>query len=145
MAVPQFAHVGLACKDMLITEKFYTKYFGFTRSRVVPLGKGEQIVFLKSQECGLCLELFSAPAESPIDPPDADGYGWPGYKHIAFSVNNVDDAIKQFGDDIKVTLGPADFSDFLQGWKGAWLADPDGRIIEIAEGYVDQENPPSIG
>ena len=41
-------HMGLVCRDPVATERFYTRYFGFRRARVVPLGDGEQIVFLKS-------------------------------------------------------------------------------------------------
>lgn len=30
------------------------------------------------------------------------------------------------------------------GWRTVWLADPDGRIIEISQGFTDQENPPPL-
>jgi glyoxylase I family protein len=33
-----------------------------------------------------------------------------------------------------------DFDDFIQGWRAVWVADPDGNIIEISQGYVDQED-----
>jgi glyoxylase I family protein len=26
----------------------------------------------------------------------------------------------------------------------AWVADPEGNIIELAQGYVDEENPPAL-
>ena len=38
MAFPTFSRMAISCKDPLSTEKFYTKYFGFNRARVVSLG-----------------------------------------------------------------------------------------------------------
>ena len=70
MATGDFHHMGVVCQDMAATERFYTRHFGFTRARVVPLGDGDQIVFLKSGP--LYLELFRAtqpdPAPAPRDP-----------------------------------------------------------------------------
>ena len=43
----EFAHLGLNCKDPLALERFYTKYFGFKRVRVIPIEDG-QIVFINS-------------------------------------------------------------------------------------------------
>ncbi len=48
------------------------------------------------------------------------------------------------GSDATVTLGPLSFDAFIPGWRSAWLADPEGNIIEISQGYADQENPPPM-
>ena len=141
MTVTTFSHIGLTCKDPIAIEKFYTKHFGFKRARVVPLGE-TQIVFIKLDN--MYLELFSAKEDSPIPSPKDDGYPFPGFRHLAFTVDDVDAKLAELGDAVTVMLGPADFSDFIPGWKGAWLADPEGNIVEIAQGYVDEENPPSI-
>ena len=135
MTVTSFSHVGLTCKDPLNIEQFYTKYFGFKRARVVPLGK-EQIVFIKSGNT--YLELFQAKEESPLLPPQNDGYDFPGYRHLAFEVDSVETKLAELGSDVKIMLGPADFSDFIPGWKGAWVSDPEGNIVEISQGYVDE-------
>ncbi len=129
-----FAHVGLTCDDPVAIERFYTKHFGFQRARVIPLG-AEQIVFIKSGS--VYLELFQAKERAPIGPPAQDGYGWPGLRHLAFSVDDVDAKLAELGDEVKVTLGPLDFGDFIPGWRGAWVADPEGNIIEISQGYQD--------
>ena len=63
MTVTSFSHVGLTCKDPLAIERFYTRYFGFKRARLVPLGE-EQIVFIKSGN--IYLELFQAKEKSPL-------------------------------------------------------------------------------
>jgi len=141
MAVTKFSHVGFTCKDPLAIERFYTRYFGFKRARLVPLGE-EQIVFIKSGN--FYLELFRAKEMSPLPPPQNDGYDFPGLRHLAFEVDSVDAKLAELGDAVKIMLGPADFSDFIPGWKGAWVSDPEGNIIELNQGYVDQDNPPPL-
>ena len=136
-----FSHIALACKDPLATERFYSKYFGFKRARVIPLG-ADQIVFLKSGD--MYLELFHAKEQAPIPPACQDGPWYPGWRHIAFQVDNVDAQLAEMGEDARVTLGPLDFDAFIPGWRTIWIADPDGNIIEISQGYVDQENPPQL-
>lgn len=136
-----FAHVGVNCKDAIATEQFYTKHFGFQRSRVVPLGD-RQIVFLKLGN--VYLELFQAEEASPVPPPTKDGHSYPGWRHISIRVDNVDAKLAEMGSDAIITLGPLSFDDFIPGWRAVWIADPDGNIIELNQGYVDQRNPPPL-
>lgn len=136
-----FSHVALSCGDPIATERFYTKHFGFTRARVIPLG-AQQIVFLKSGS--VYLELFSAEGTPPAPPAVADGPHHAGFRHIAFTVDNVDAAIAAMGADAKITLGPLSFDDFIPGWRTVWVADPDGNIVEISQGYTDQGNVPQL-
>ena len=141
MAALQFSHVAISCKDPLAIERFYTKYLGFARARVIPLG-ADQIVFIK---CGtVYLELFSAEGAAPGPAPSGDGPHTPGWRHIAFQVDDVDAVLAAMGDAATVTLGPLDFNDFIPGWRTVWIADPEGNIVEISEGYVDQANPPTL-
>ncbi len=141
MTTTAFSHMGLACKDPVAIEKFYTQYFGFTRARVVPLGDS-QIVFIRSGDA--YLELFQAKEEAPVAPFVQDGPWYPGWRHIAFAVDNVDAKLAELGDAVTTTLGPFDFDGWLKGWRGVWVADPEGNIIELAQGYVDEENPPPL-
>ena len=136
-----FSHVAIACKDPLATERFYSKYFGFKRARVIPLGT-DQIVFIKSGDT--YLELFRAKEQAPIPPADQDGPWYPGWRHIAFQVDNVDAKLAEMGEDARITLGPLDFDAFIPGWRTVWVADPEGNIVEISQGYVDQENPSQL-
>jgi len=126
---------------------FYSRYFGFKRARVIPLGDPAdsagprpQIVFIKSGR--VYLELFQAVGQAPLPPAGGDGPQYPGLRHLAFKVDDVDAKVAEMGDDARVTLGPLNFDDFIPGWRTVWVADPDGNIIEISQGYVDQENPP---
>ncbi len=134
-----FAHVGLTCNDPIAVEAFYTKHFGFRRVRVVPLGE-DQIVYIRSDH--LTLEIFKATEDRPVPQGDKDGPGYAGWRHIAFQVDDVDATLAAMGDEAKVNLGPLDFNEFIPGWKTAWVADPEGNVIEISQGYTDQEPPP---
>lgn len=133
MSTPTYAHMGYNCRDIAVTEAFYCRHFGFQRARAIPLGD-DQIVFLKAGH--VYLELFTAKG----DPPEQyvnDGPAWPGFRHIAFTVDDVDATLAAIGKAAEVTLGPLAFDDFIPGWKSAWIRDPDGRIIEISQGYRD--------
>ena len=141
MVNANFHHVAISCQDPLAVERFYTKHFGFTRSRVIPLGE-TQLVFIKSGT--LYLELFQAEGAAPEPPVGGDGPHFPGWRHLAFKVDDVDAKLAAMGDDAKITLGPLDFGAFIPGWNTVWVADPEGNIVEISQGYVDQENPPAL-
>jgi glyoxylase I family protein len=136
-----FSHVALNCRDPLATERFYVRHFGFRRARVIPLG-AEQIVFLKTGST--YLELFQAKGDPPGPAAEKDGPAHRGVRHIAFQVSDVDAKLAEMGAEATVTLGPLDFGAFIPGWRTVWLADPDGNIVEISQGYTDQDNPPQL-
>lgn len=136
-----FAHMALNCQDPIALEKFYTTHFGFQRVRVVPIPDG-QIVFIRSGD--LTFELFQATKCAPTASPTDDGYQFPGWRHISFQVENVDAKLDELKDQVQVMLGPLDFDEVIPGWRSAWVADPEGNIVEITQGFVDQENPPPL-
>lgn len=142
MARLTFSQMAISCKDPIATENFYTKYFGFKRARVAPLGNNEQIVFLRLGE--MCLELIQAKRETLVPPADKDGPAYPAWRHLGFQVDDVDAKLAEMDRDAKITLGPLNFDDFIPGWRSVWVADPDGNIVEISQGYVDQDNPPPL-
>jgi glyoxylase I family protein len=137
----EFHHMGVMCSDMAASERFYSKHFGFRRARVAPLGGDDRIVFLKSGSC--YLELFRATQASPAPAAGGPGPEYPGWRHLAFIVDDVDAKLAEMGADAKVTAGPMDFDAFIPGWRTVWIADPDGNIVEISQGFVDQEDPPA--
>lgn len=128
-------HIALNCRNIAATENFYTKHFGFRRARVLALPDGGEIIFIKLN--GFYLELFASEGENPIYPMSGDGHHFDGTRHFAFKVDDVDVAVAALKQDAEVTLGPIGFDDFIPGWKTAWLRDPDGRIIEVSQGFVD--------
>ena len=141
MDTPVFSHISLNCLDPVAVERFYCRHFGFRRARVISLGGEDQIVFLKNESA--YLELFKT-SEGSARHAEKDGPAAPGVRHIAFKVQNVDSVLRQMGDEARVTLGPLDFDDFIKGWRTVWLADPEGNVVEISQGYVDQVNPPPL-
>ncbi|HEX8437063.1 VOC family protein [Archangium sp.] len=141
MATPRFFHLALACQDPLKLERFYTEHFGFRRARVVRLGD-TQIVFLKSDT--VYLELFEAREPAPVAPAGGDGPWFPGVRHLAFVVDDVDAKLAELGPAARVTLMPLDFDDFIPGWRSAWVADPEGNILELTQGYEDELEPPPM-
>lgn len=141
MTVLTFSHVAITCNDPLAMERFYCRYFGFRRARVVVLGES-QVVFLKMDN--VYLELFQSSQASPAPVAQGSGPEYPGWRHLAFMVDDVDARLAEMGDAARITAGPMDFNDFIRGWRSVWLADPEDNIIEISQGFVDQENPPPL-
>lgn len=130
----RWSHVALSCQDIAATEEFYTRWFNFSRSGEFSLGKDRKIVFLR---CGdAYLELFSAGDGCPAP----DGPTVPGQvRHIALQTKDVDAQLERMGEAAQISLGPLSFDQFIEGWRSAWITDPDGTIVEISQGYRDQE------
>ncbi len=140
MPVCAYSHVDLNCHDPAATERFYTQYFGFARARVLLAGD-TQIVFLKSG--AVYLELFPSEGAGAERPGEGDGPHDAGFRHLAFQVDDVDAQLAAMGTEADITLGPLDFGDFIPGWRTVWLRDPDGRIVEVSQGYTDESRPPA--
>jgi len=135
MAKISLHHVAISCIDLAWSEAFYTDHFGFNRARALDIGGGNQIIFLKNGES--YLELFKAEGDRPAPAVGADGPHYPGWRHIAFMVDDVDATLAAMGTDAKITLGPLGFDAFIPGWRTAWISDPDGNIVEISQGFKD--------
>jgi glyoxylase I family protein len=131
----RWSHVGLNCRDQAATERFYTRWFGFRRARVVE-ADGDRVVFLRAGD--VYLELFRSAADPLLEPAD-DGPANPGLaRHLAFQVEDVDAFLAAGGDELDICLGPLSFDAFIPGWRTVWVSDPDGVVIEVSQGYVDQ-------
>ncbi len=135
MTLITFSHIGLNCIDLDITERFYQKHFGFKRSRVISIGD-RILIFLTNGN--IHLELFQSD-DSSISPDKKDGQTNVGFRHIAFQVDDIDAKLNLMGDNAEITLGPADLNDHIKDWKVVWIKDPDGRIVEISQGYTDED------
>ena len=132
MIETKIAHIGLNCIDPEITECYYQKHFGFVRAKQIDIN-GRRLIFLKNGE--IRLELFQVDGALPDE--NRDGPTNTGFRHIAFQVDDIDAKLLEMGADVKVTMGPYDLSDHINGWKVVWVRDPDGRIVEISQGYED--------
>jgi len=134
-------HVGLSCTDPLVIERWYSKHFGFTRGRVYAPGEGQVVMI---QAGGVYLELFSSTEERPAPKVEGAGPDYSGFRHFAFLVDDLDAKLAEMGDDARITLGPLDMSQFIPGMRVAWIADPEGNIVELNQGYVDEADPPPV-
>jgi glyoxylase I family protein len=136
MTAPRWSHVALNCRDQDATEQFYRRWFGFERARVVPLGD-QTIVFLRQGH--VYLELFASAQPTPLEI-RADGPPHRGIaRHVAFQVDDLDAFLGRIGDEIPISLGPLRFDEFIPGWRSVWLTDPDGVVVEVSQGYRDEQ------
>ena len=131
------SQLAITCKDQKVTEDWYCRNFGFRRARVAKLPDGKEIIFIKMADSSFYLELFAADNDSPLPDAENDGYTFPGFRHLAFKVDDVDSKLAEIL-PLEVTLGPLDFDSFIPGWRTVWIKDPDGRIIEVSQGFQDQ-------
>lgn len=132
----RWSHVALNCRDVTATEKFYRQWFGFQRARSVALDESE-IVFLRRGDA--YLELFEVPDGAEVAG-TADGPKEPGaVRHLAFQTDDLDDFLDRSG-ELPVSLGPLSFDGFLPGWRSVWFTDPDGVVVEVSQGFRDDES-----
>lgn len=87
---------------------------------------------------GFCFEVFAQEDESPHPMASGDGPKYPGWRHIAFAVNSIQDKLDEMGNDAVITQGPISLDEHTKGWKAVWIKDPEGNIIELAEGYKNE-------
>ncbi|WP_405887408.1 VOC family protein [Streptomyces sp. NBC_01136] len=138
----RWSHAGLNCRDLEATEDFYRTWFGFERARSVQMGD-DRVVFLRNGDA--YLELFTASAE-PAPSPTGDGPGEPGsIRHLAFQTDDVQAFLDRARGAVPVSLGPLEFDDFIPGWRTVWVTDPDGVVVEVSQGYRDEEQPAQHG
>lgn len=139
MALLCFSHLAFSCDDPIAVERFYTKHFGFRRARVYSPGP-DQVVQIERGP--VAIELFRATEARPCPTVGGAGPAYRGYRHMAFLVDDLDAKIAAMGPDARITLGPVDMSQFIPGMRVAWIADPEGNIIELNQGYVNEDSPP---
>jgi glyoxylase I family protein len=136
-----FSHIALNCLDPIGIEKFYSRHFGFVRARVYSPGPN-QVVMIKSGN--VYLELFKATEPSPVPTAQKAGPEYSGWRHICFLVDNLDEKLKELGMAAQITAGPTDMSHFIPDMRVCWVADQEGNIIELNQGYIDEANPPML-
>jgi glyoxylase I family protein len=139
LASAQFLHITLNCKDPIAIERFYAEHFGFKRVRVCEPGPNQLVVITSGT---LSSEFVPAAGKAPTWPAGKAGPKYHGLRHLAFLVGELDAKLAELGDRVKIDLGPLDMSQSTQGMHMAWVTEPEGNILELNQGYVDEENPP---
>lgn len=124
-------HIAFNCKDIKRQEEFFRKHFGFKRVRTFNAGQPNEFFILRLGEA--CLELF------PSDTTETNGGEQSiGFKHLAFEVPNLEDALDALRKDGIEPEEIKDCSAILDGMRVCFFNDHEGNRIEIMEGYADE-------
>jgi len=128
--IKSFEHVGMVTGDMDRSLAFYRDLLGLRLHLRKTMDNGTEVAFLDTG--GGMLEIFAPPggATPALDLPPATS----GVLHITFLVESVDESFAKLeveGVEIKERPRPAVNSEVLD--RVAFLRDPDGIIVELAE------------
>ena len=123
-------HIAFNCTDITRQEAFYTRHFGFRRSRVFNPDTPNEFIMLRLG--ATCLELFSASESAEAGEQNV------GFKHLAFEVPDIEAAVEKLNADGIETDEIIDCSGIVPGLRVCFFNDPDGNRIELMQGYEDQ-------
>jgi len=130
-----FSHIAYHCRNLAAQEAFYTRHFGFKRCRTFNRGTPGEFFLLKLGS--MRLEFFSAKAET--HPGAKGGEQSIGYRHLAFEVERLEPIVEALRAE-GVDLDPIkDVSHLVSGLRIVFFRDPEGNIVELLEGYHDEE------
>lgn len=128
--MPAINHIAFYCKNVPAQEAFYSRHFGFKRSKTFNEGQPNEFIMIKLGT--VRLEFFPTDAakvaglnagEQPV-----------GFRHLALDVDNIDPyiaAIKAEG------IEPDTIIDNGWGVRLLFFRDPEGNILELMEGFKD--------
>jgi glyoxylase I family protein len=133
--VAAFNHIAFNCRDVARQERFYTKHFGFKRSRTFHAGQPNEFFLLKLG--AMRLELF--PTDSLKVSDASAGEQAIGFKHLAFDVPKLEPVIAALQEDGVTCDAIIDCAEAIRpGARIVFFRDLEGNIIELMEGYVDE-------
>lgn len=129
-----FDHVGLSVADLEAAEAFYTTVFGFGRQLAFELPPHPIRGVMLTHPSGFRMELFehaaSAPGLQAATPIEA--HATRGYNHFAVRAADIDVLWKQAIEaGATAVKPPADSPE--PGVRFAFLADPEGNLVELVE------------
>jgi glyoxylase I family protein len=120
-------HIAIICSDYEKSKHFYTKILGL--KVLCEVYRKERNSFKLDLEVNgqYQIELFSFP-NPPVRPSQPEAVG---LRHLAFEVDNIDDAVKNMTEQ-GVIAEPIRVDDFT-GKRFTFFADPDSLPIEFYE------------
>ncbi|GAA4434318.1 VOC family protein [Ravibacter arvi] len=128
MQIKSLHHIAIICSDYPKSKAFYTEILGFNVVREIYREERASYKCDLSLNGRYLIELFSFP-----DPPERPSYPEArGLRHLAFEVENVDEAaafLKKHG----VVCEPVRL-DATTEKRFTFFADPDGLPLEFYEG-----------
>lgn len=120
-------HIAIICSNYQISKQFYTEVLGFEVEREVfrEARKSWKLDLKVAGKYQIELFSFPDPAPRPSRPEAA------GLRHLAFEVNNLEEAIL-FLSAKNVETEPVRIDEFT-GKRFTFFADPDGLPLELYE------------
>ena len=127
LKINQVHHIAIICSDYQVSKNFYTEILGFEIEREV-FREARNSWKLDLKVAGQYqIELFSFPDPAPRPSrPEACGL-----RHLAFAVDNLEEAIL-FLSAKNVQTEPIRVDEFT-GKRFTFFADPDGLPLELYE------------
>jgi glyoxylase I family protein len=121
-------HIAIICSDYELSKKFYTEVLGFKIVREV-YREARRSYKLDLEVNGLYqIELFSFPGPPPARPSQPEALG---LRHLAFEVNNLEEAVFHLS-EYDVVTEPIRV-DECTGKRFTFFTDPDGLPLELYE------------
>ncbi len=116
-------HVNLTVSDLDRSIAFYSDLLDFSVRWKGDLGPGRPAAHVGDDRCYLALFQATAEGEVPYD------YAAPGYNHMGFVVDDLEDAEKRL-ERLGAEHGP--ISDYEPG-RRLYCFDPDGHEVELVQ------------
>ena len=131
-------HTGLSVPDLDRSLDWYCETFGFTRGFAFEIPQARMRGAFAVGPNGVAVELIeragSLPGAQPADPPAANAVR--GYNHICLAVADLDGTyLRVVAAGARAVWDPRASPE--PGVRMAYVADPDGNLIELIE---DREN-----
>ncbi len=132
-------HLAFNCRDRIAQERFYARHFGFRRVRVFNAGRPDEFVMTALGD--VRVEFFQA--RNPA-PDEHGGERKVGFKHMCIEVEDVRGKAAELG-AAGVDIDPViDCGDVVPGLLVCFFRDPEGNVVELMQGWQDQEAPPPL-
>lgn len=127
LKINQIHHIAIICSNYAVSKKFYTEILGF--KIVQEIYRKERNSYKLDLALGnqYCIELFSFPnPPERVSRPEACGL-----RHLAFEVDNIEEAFHYFQNQ-NITTETIRIDEFT-GKKFFFLEDPDNLPLEFYE------------
>jgi lactoylglutathione lyase len=122
--VKKLLHTRMRVSNMDQTIEFYTKVLGLEVAERKTSPRGSHLAFLKVPNSEELIELASFPPSGPVTVQ-------PDLVHLAFEVNNLEEAMRELAAmGVPITDGPTRSS---SGNRFIFIDAPDGYEIELIE------------
>jgi glyoxylase I family protein len=127
MNLKKIHHIAVICSNYKVSKDFYVRILGLTPIREVYREERDSYKLDLEVNGQYQIELFSFPnPPARVNSPEAAGL-----RHLAFEVDNIEEAVQQLK-DMQVEVEDIRIDPWTQK-KFTFFADPDGLPIELYE------------